>query len=117
MSAETTLKSILGTLVDGGCHNGVNSNNAIALPYIVFHEISGIPLYTITEYAGTTDCRFQIDVFARTPEQAKGLALGTIKTAIDAVASFNARLIFQMKGQYSNLDKSHQYITEYSIET
>lgn len=114
MSVDTDLKAALDSLVAGGCHNSINTDTSITCPYIVFYEIAGTPLYTITEYVDTTS-RYQIDVFARTQEQAKGLALGTIKTAIEA--ALDARLIFQMNGEYSPNDKTYQYITEYRIET
>ena len=115
MSTETTLKTLINTLVAGKCHNGVNTSKNIVVPYVVFHEISGVPVNTITAYAGLTQCRFQVDVFAKSPEEAKGLALGTIRTAIESSAVLQGQLIFKMKGQYSELDKTHQYITEYYI--
>jgi hypothetical protein len=116
MSVETTLKSLINPLVAGGCHNGVNDAQPIVVPYVVFHEIAGTPTNGLSvEYLGLTKFRFQIDIFARTPEQAKGIAIGTIRTAIAGSAILKGIMIFQMKGQYSELDKTHQYITEYEI--
>lgn len=117
MLTEDTIKSLVSGLVAGGCHNGINEDSHIVAPYVVFHEISGVPLNTISAYSGRTKCRFQIDVFARSPEQAKGLALGVIKAAIEGDEILQGSMIFQMSGQYSALDKTHQYITEYIIWT
>lgn len=113
MSIETSLKALIGPLVAGGCHNTVNTSTTIVPPYVVFQEISGLPENTLEGYAGITRSRFQIDTFAKSLEQAKGLALGEIKDAI--VAGVKGLMIFQMTGQYSELDKTFQYITEYSI--
>lgn len=115
MSTETVLKSLIEPLVAGGCHSHINKDNPLVVPYVVFYQISGIPVYTIKDYSGITECRYQIDVFARTLEQAKVLALGTIKTAIEGNSTVQGTLGFEMAGQYSSLDKTHQYITEYSI--
>ena len=116
MSVETTLKSLINPLVAGGCYNGVNTSNTITTPYVVFHEISGIPANGLSvEYLGLTRFRYQVDVFAKSPEQAMGLAVGTIRTAITGSATLNGTMVFQMKGQYSEFDKTYQYITEYEI--
>lgn len=116
MSAETALKSVVGPLVAGGCHNGINTSLSITKPYVVFHEISGVPVNTIHgTYGGKTRSRYQVDVFAETLEEAKGLAIGTIKTAINNSSLLEGELIFQMNGEYSGTDKTHQYITEYLI--
>lgn len=117
MSTESTLKALIDPLVAGGCHNGVNTDSTITTPYVVFHEISGVPLNTVSEYSGSTQCQYQIDVFARSPEQAKGLALSTIQDAISDSLILQGELTFRMNGQYSDLDKTYQYITEYTIWT
>lgn len=115
MSVDTTLKSLITPLVAGGCHRGVNDSQQIVAPYVVFHEIYGEPLNTISDYTGVTKSRYQVDVFAKTPEQAKGLALGVIMEAIQSSPIIQGDLIFRMDGQYSDLDKTYQYITEYTI--
>ena len=117
MSAETTLKSLINAIAIGGCYNGINNSGDVVVPYVVFHEISGMPLNTITTYSGRTECRFQVDVFAKSPEHAKGLALGDIKDAITSSPILQGELVLQMKGQYSESDKAFQYITEYVIWT
>ena len=115
MTTEATLKSLITPLVAGGCHDGINITYPLVVPYVVFHEITGVPENTLSGYAGLTKSRYQVDTFARSPEQAKGLALGTIKSAITGSSVLRGLLVFQMKGQYSELDKTHQYITEYEI--
>jgi hypothetical protein len=114
MPVDTTLKSTLNALVAGGAHNGINESLTITLPYIVFRQISGNPENGLLGYVGLTAYRYQVDVFSRTPEQARALALGTVKTAIVA-SSLAGLLIFSASGQYDGDDKSHQYITEYTI--
>lgn len=116
MSTETVLKSLIAPLVAGGCHNGVNAANSITLPYVVFYEIASTPQYGISGYLGATSSKYQVDVFAITPEQAKALALGTIKTAIET-GSLAGTLTFHMRGEYSDSDGAHQYITEYQLWT
>lgn len=116
MSVETVLKSVVGAVVAGGCFNGVNTSVTITMPYVVFHEVSGVPVNTIHgSYGGITRSRYQVDVFAESPEAAKGVALGVVKTAIVGSAILQGQLVFQMKGQYSEVSKTHQYITEYLI--
>lgn len=116
MSIETTLKTLLSPLVAGGCHNGANVRSEIITPYVVFHEISGLPLFGISSNDfGATKCRYQIDVFAVSPEQAKGISLDVIKPVLSETELLNATHIFQMSGPYSDITKTYQYITEYSI--
>lgn len=115
MSIETTLKSVLNPLLTGGCHNVVNTATTVVHPYAVFYEVSGIPENTIHGYGGITQHRYQIDVFAKSPEQAKGLALGTMKSDIETSAILQGQLIFHMVGEYSEADRTYQYITEYYI--
>jgi hypothetical protein len=114
MSVDTVLKGLIAPLVAGGCHNGVNASATITKPYVVFHEISAIPENGLLGYMGLTRFRYQVDVFAVTIEQAKALALGTIKAAIVG-SSLEGLLIAHMAGEYSDLDKTHQYTTEYQI--
>lgn len=98
----------------GGCYNAANTRATIIVPYVVFYEISGIPEYGISGYLGSTRHRFQIDVFARSPEEAKAISMGAIKDAIEA-SGLNADMILHMSGAYSPLDKTYQYTTEYYI--
>jgi hypothetical protein len=114
MPVDTSLKTALNGLVAGGCHNSVNEALTITLPYIVFRQISGNPENGLLGYSGLTKYRYQVDVFARTPEQARALALGSIKAAIVA-APLAGMLIFSASGEYDGDDKSHQYHTEYTI--
>jgi hypothetical protein len=114
MSIETTLKSLISPLVAGGCHNVANTLPTITIPYVVFYEISAVPENGITEYLGATNHQYQIDIFAKTPEQAKGLALGAIKTAIES-STLAGVLVFHSVGEYSEIDKTYQYITQFQI--
>ncbi len=114
MSVDKDIKAAITPLVAGGCHNGVNLKTPV-LPYVVFHEISGLPDNGVSEgYEGPTNSRYQVDIFAATPEAAKGIALGVVKEAMEA-EPLAATLIFQAKGQYSGQDRSHQYITEFRL--
>lgn len=115
MTVSATLKTLITPLVTGGCHNRVNKSTTITTPYVVFYEVSGVPENGISGYLGLTRYRYQVDVIAKSQEQARSLALGTIKTAITTSATLRGELIFQSDGQYSPVDKSHQYITEYTI--
>lgn len=112
---ETTLKTLINQFIAGGCHNTINTTSPLVLPYVVFYEISGFPTNGITDYLGLTRFTFQVDVFAKSPEQAKVLATTTIKEAISDSTELQGTLTFQMNGQYSELDKTYQYITEYEI--
>lgn len=117
MSVDTTLKSLINALpeITGGCHNGVDNSSTITVPYVVFHEISGVPETGISvPYLGLTRFRYQVDVFAKSPEAAKGIALEVVRPAI-VNSELEGLMVFQTKGQYSELDKTHQYITEYEI--
>jgi len=114
MSTETTLKTLINPLVAGGCHNAVNASATIVCPYVVFQEITAVPENGLLGYMGLTRSTYQVDVFAKSPEQAKGIALGTIKTAL-VTSALEGLLTFHMVGEYSELDKTHQYITEYVI--
>lgn len=114
MSVDTVLKGLIAPLVAGGCHNEVNASTTITKPYVVFHEISAIPENGLQGYLGLTRFRYQVDVFAASPEHAKGLALGTIKSAIVG-SSLEGLLISHMSGEYDEVTKTHQYITEYQI--
>lgn len=115
MSVETELKTLITPLVAGGCYNTANLSTTVTVPYAVFYEISGIPEQTIHGYAGITSHRYQVDVFARSPEHAKALALGTIKSAIEGSAVLGGTLVFHMVGEYNPSDRTYQYITEYQI--
>lgn len=116
MSIESTLKSLINPLAAGGCHNRVNSTSPIVCPYVVFYEISGVPETGVSlDYLGITKFLFQVDIFAKTPEQAKGLAVGAIRSAISGSTVLQGRMSFQHAGEYSELDKTYQYITEYEF--
>jgi len=115
MTTESTLKTLIAPLVGGGCHNSVNASPSITYPYVVFNEISALPANGLKGYMGLTSYQYQIDVFAKSPEQAKALALGTIKAAIVSSSVLQGTLTFHMGGEYSEIDKTHQYITEYQI--
>lgn len=118
MSIESTLKLLVNSLVEGGCHNRVNTSSPIVCPYVVFYEISGVPETGVSvDYLGITKFVFQVDVFARSPEQAKGLAVGSIRSAISGSTVLQGRMSFQHAGEYSELDKTFQYITEYEFWT
>lgn len=116
MSVETQLKAVLGPLVSGGCHNRVNTTSPAVLPYIVFYEVSGIPIVGISPGQITpVECMYQVDVFAPSPEYAKGLALGAVRDAIEQSAALQGTLVFKTSGDYSKIDKTYQYITQYKI--
>ena len=116
MSVDTTLKALLNPLVAGGCHNGMNKDYPVVKPYIVFHEIAGTPVNGVSqEYMGATEFRYQVDVFAASPEAARAIATGTVRTAIAGSTELQGTMIDQLQGQYSESDKTHQYITEYYI--
>lgn len=115
MPVDTDIKTALNSLVAGGCHSVVNASATITKPYIVFHIISAIPANGIVGYLGLTEYTVQIDVFAQTPEHARSLALGTIKNAIVGSAALQGTLTMHLNGEYSDIDKTHQYITEYQI--
>lgn len=115
MSIETNLKTAIGTVLSGGCYNGIeDSATERRIPYAVFYEISGVPSYGISGDLGMTRCRYQVDVYGRTPEQAKGLAVGVVKTAVEA-SPLEGVLIFRSAGEYNKLDKSYRYITEFLL--
>lgn len=116
MSVEITLKDLLDPLVDGGCHNGVNNNLDSVSPYVVFHEINGVPVVGISvPYLGITRYRYQVEVFATSMEMAKALAVGVVRDAIQGSVELQGTMMFQAAGQYSEVTKMHQYITEYEI--
>lgn len=113
MSIGTLIKDTLDPLLTGKAHRGVNRSTTINTPYACFYQISGVPVNGITEYLGATRHRWQIDVFGSSPEEAEGVATGVVKTAVEA--ALNATMTFSMDGQYSEADKSYQYITEYTL--
>jgi len=114
MTTEATLKTLINPLVAGGCWNVVNPSATIVYPYVVFQEISALPENGLIGYMGLSRYRYQVDVFAKSPEQARALAMGTIKAAIVA-STLEGLLVFHMVGEYSEVDKTYQYITEYQI--
>ncbi|MBM9615310.1 DUF3168 domain-containing protein [Desulfobulbus rhabdoformis] len=114
MSIDTDLRAVIGPLLAGGAHNTVNRSPGKQLPYAVFYEITGTPLNTIHGATEATSCTYQVDVFARTPEQAKGLSLGDLKDAIES-SSLEGLITLQMAGEYDPISKSYRYITEYQV--
>ena len=114
MTIDAAIKSAVGPLVAGGCHFVANTSATITLPYVVFYEVGGTPETGISlDYLGITEHRYQVDVFAQSPEQAKGLSLGVIKDVL--AQDVQGRLTFQMTGQFNPVDKTYQYITEYEL--
>lgn len=116
MSTETTLKGIINAVpeITGGAHYAVNRTGSTDR-YVVFHQISELPTVGISQDLGLDNCIYQVDVFAKTPEAAKGLAKGPVKAAILASAELGATYTFGAGGQYFDDDETYQYITEYRI--
>jgi len=114
MSTATTLKSILSPLVAGGCFNSFNPSETVVLPYIVFYEIVGMPINLLHGGVAATKKNYQVEVFARSPEHAEGIAKGVMFDAIIG-SVLEGTPISEMNGQYSEKDKSHQYITEWQV--
>jgi len=110
MSFDADLKAALSGLLAGGCHKRVNNSTSITLPYAVFHDIAGLPQVGISQPLGITNGSVQIDIFAASPEAAKGLALGIVKNAVEGLGAI---LFFHMDGEYDPTDRTFQYITEY----
>lgn len=115
MSIETDLRDTISSLLTGGCHNTVNTQAPAKLPYAVFHEIVGIPTNTVHGETLAMYHKYQVDLFARTPEQAKGIALGAVKIAIESGLTIGGVLVFSMSGEYDPITKTYQYITEYQL--
>lgn len=112
---ESAIRSGITPLVAGGCHNKVNRSTTITKPYVVFHEVEGEPINGISGYLGKTMYRFEICVFADSPEQAKSLALGSIKTEITGSSLLQGVLTFQSSGDYDEDNRTFEYVTEYEI--
>ena len=115
MPVETDIKTAINSLLAGGCHTVVNASSTITLPYAVVSIISAIPANGVSGYLGLTEYTVQIDVIARTLEHAKSLSLGAIKNAIVGSSALQGTLSIHLSGEYSEVDKTHQYITEYQI--
>lgn len=116
MTTEAKIKAAIGAVgeIVGGCHFVANTASQVNTPYVVFHIISAAPDYGISQEFGT-DFTCQVDVFAKSPEAAKGLALGVVKTAMEAAGFDYVTLTMHLTGQYSLADKTYQYITEYAV--
>lgn len=113
MSIATLIKAHVGPLLTGGCHHTINRSTTINKPYAVFYQIAATPENGISGYLGKTRYRYQLDVFASTMEAAEGLALGSVKTAVEN--GINGTLIFHADGDYSEEDRTFQYITEFLV--
>lgn len=114
MSTSTLIRDTLDPLLTGGAHRGVNRSASTTKPYACFYQISAVPENGITQYLGKTRQRWQVDVFASSMEAAEGLAVGAIKTAMEA--ALGATLTFHMDGQFSE-EGTFQYITEFTVWT
>jgi len=111
MSTETDIRDALDGILTGGGHNQVNVNVNQTLPYGVFYEITGT-IYPDIHGSIQAEARlYQVDIFAATQEQAKGLALGSVKTAILALGGDIVTTGFN--GDYDPVSRSYCYITEY----
>ena len=115
MAIDTALKTLLDSELVGGGHNGANISSPVVYPYAVFYEISGEPLRTIHGTTEATDSEYQIDVFARSPEQAKGLSLGDIKDAIETSSSVGGVFTMSMSGEYDPVARCYRYISRYQV--
>lgn len=113
MTTEATLQSIIAPLAIGGCWPMANTSSTIAYPYAVFYEIVGTPDATLNGYSGLVEKRFQIDCFALSYGSAKSLAK-SITDALSASALVNLKLS-EMDGQYNEVTKDYQVITEFSV--
>lgn len=113
MSTESALQALLAPLATGGCWPMANTSATITHPYIVFHEIVGIPEPTLEGYSGLTAKRFQIDCFAKSYGGAKALRKA-VNDAIKASTTDNLHLS-EMDGEYNPVVKDYQSITEFSI--
>lgn len=115
MAIDLALKALLSGILAGGGHNAVNVSSPIIYPYAVFYELSGEPLRTIHGTTEATDSEYQVDVFARSPEQAKGLSLGDVKDAIETSITVGGVLTLSMSGEYDPVARCHRYISRYQV--
>jgi len=115
MAIDTALKALLDAALAGGGHNGANISASVVYPYAVFYELSGEPLRTIHGTTEATDSEYQVDVFARSPEQAKGLALGDVKDAIETSTTVGGVLTLSMSGEYDPVARCYRYISRYQV--
>lgn len=115
MSIDAALKALIDPLVTGGCHNTINVSTTVSYPYAVFYELGCEPLHTVHGATEAMDSEYQIDVFARSPEQAKGLSLGDIKTAIETSTTVSGVLILSMSGEYDPVARCYRYISRYQV--
>ena len=112
MSIRTDIRDLIDPLLDGGCHSVVNRDATIVQPYAVLHKIAGTPTPGISGEVLAQRDLYQIDVLAASPEQAEGLSLGTIKTALEG---YGATMVSENDGEYNPVDKTFQFSTGYHI--
>jgi len=112
MSISTDIKALVDPLLTGGCHRVLNRDKTIVKPYGVLYVIAGSPVPGISGSTLAKRDLYQLDVFANTPEEAEGLSLGAIKTAIEG---YGGLLIGNNDGQYNEVDQTFQYLTEYHL--
>lgn len=115
MAIDNALKTLLDAVLAGGGHNGANISASVIYPYAVFYELSGEPLRTINGTTEATDSEYQVDVFARSPEQAKGLSLGDVKDAIETSTTVRGSFRLRSYGGYDPVARCHRYITRYQV--
>lgn len=113
MTTESALQALLAPLVAGGCWPVANTSATVVHPYIVFTEVVGLPEVVLDAYAGLTSKRFQIDIVAKSYGQAKGL-VKSIRGALEASSMANV-MLSEMDGQYNEVVKDYQVITEFTI--
>jgi len=113
MTTEASLQALLAPLAAGGCWPMVNTSSTVVHPYIVFYEIVGLPEVVLDGYAGLTAKRFQIDCFAKSYGQAKALAK-SVRGALAGSSMANV-MLSEMDGQFNEVVKDYQVITEFTI--
>ena len=111
MTTESTLQSLLSPLAAGGCWPVANTAATITHPYIVFYQITSGSEMLSGE--GLDYQRYQIDCFAKSYGQAKSLA-NSIRGEI-AGSSLVSSYLGAMDGEYNEVVKDYQVITEFKI--
>ena len=107
---ESTIKTLLGTLVSGRSYAVFNDASTIVLPYITFQKITGTPWLVSDENADVV--RVQIDVFDSTYGGANTLAL-TVKNALKTSSLVNSRIM--ISDAFEEVPKEYRVILEYYI--
>lgn len=111
MTTEATLQALLSPLATGGCWPVANTAATITHPYIVFYQITSMS--EMLDETGLDVQRYQIDCFARSYGQAKALS-NSIRGAI-AGSSLVSSYLGAMDGEYNEVTKDYQVITEFKI--